>query len=291
MMTKSKRLSKTFKKFHSAGRRIPQHFRSDEAEKEMLRILKDNESAQGLAREVASFYGEYLKLYKDSSYPLSRFSIEWGHDPVKLQSVTIQLQSGTNRTVEALTHELLHLRLPIQGFPSCEQVRVPDELSAYVDGFIETIDKIGNLIGHELIYQQFVEFGFNGSDFMHQPSHTPDYEKLVNDVTLSQMRQNPINFPDWCLEFFRHWVSSRHGCSPDTLRNAERAEQCGLKVHSDLPDALNKIREWTLRGEFKSPDKYQIEMNKLLSIMKLPKITGWAALKLNESGKLIAVNL
>jgi len=291
MSARSKRFSKRFKKFHSPSRRIHRHIKGLDAEKEMLRILKENVAAQNLAKEVASFYGDNFRFYKDTSYSKSRYTIAWDHEPVKLRFVAIHLQIGTNRIAEALTHELLHLRLLIQGFPSCEKVFVSDEQNEYAKDFIDTIDKIGNLVDHELIYHQFLEIGFEDSNFLGPSSPVPNYEKLIEDVISFQKQPTPVNFPWWCLEYYRHWVSARHGLSQDTLCHAESAEHLGSKIHSDLPEALNMMRDWTLKGEFRDTDKYPIEMNRLLSIMKLPQVTGWAALRIKEPGKFIAVNL
>ena len=290
-LARSKRLSKRFKKFHRASRRIPHYFKGYEAKKEILRILKENEAALNLAREVTLFYGNYLKLYEDTSYSTSQFIINLAHKPVKLQFVAIRLQLGTNRIAEALTHELLHLRLFIQGFPIVEIIDVPDEQDKYASNFDDIIQKMGNLIGHELIHQQFVECGFEGSNFLGQPSQVPNYEEKAEKATPSQGYIPAIGFPHWCLEYYRHWISTRHGLGKDSIRCAESVEYWLSKVHSDLPEALSKMRDWTLSGEFKDPAKYSIEVNKLLSIMKVPQIAGWAALKGKESGKPVAVNL
>jgi len=284
-------IGKRSKKCHGAGQKINRHFRGCDAEKEMLKILKGNEAAQNLAREVASFYGNYLEFYEDMSYISGHYEIECGHEPVMLRSVSAYLHPKTPRTAEALSHELLHLRLPIQGFPLCERVNVPDELDEHAQGFIEAIQKIGNLIGHELIFNQFVGIGFDGSNFLREPSPVPNYEGLARKAVPSQGYITAVGFPWWCLEYYRHWISTRHGLPPDTMRYADSAAHWGSKVHSDLVDALSAMRDWIAGGEFKNPVKYPIEINKLLSIMKLPHVTGWAALRGKEPGKPVAVNL
>lgn len=103
----SERSKKRFIKFHTPSRRIHRHFKGLDAEKEMLRILKENVSSQNLAREIASFYRNYLELCEDKSYTTSKFSIELDHCPVKLKIVVIRLKLRTHRTVEALTHTLM----------------------------------------------------------------------------------------------------------------------------------------------------------------------------------------
>ena len=128
--------------------------------------LQGYPAAQLLSREVYDFYGNDLSYIESNEFTSNLYAIRLHHDPVALESAVIQLQPGTGRTVEALTHELLHLHLPMLGFPLGEVIVVPIHLDDYAMDLIGMLNWIVNIVQHEIIFEAFVALGFDKKLFL-----------------------------------------------------------------------------------------------------------------------------
>ncbi len=81
------------------------YYRGNAAAGPIMDHLSDRPKAQALAARVVTFYGDCL-LYRESpTLPSSFYEIGLHHDPIELKHARIELQLGTNRTAEALSHE------------------------------------------------------------------------------------------------------------------------------------------------------------------------------------------
>ena len=131
----------------------------DNAHREISSKLRGYPAAQQLSQEVYDFYGNYLSYIESSDFTSTLYVIHLQHDPIALKSADIQLQLGTGRTVEALTHELLHLHLPMLGFPLGELVKVPLQFDHYAQVFLGMCNWVVNVVQHEINFQRFVSTG------------------------------------------------------------------------------------------------------------------------------------
>src|SRR5580658_7501896 len=84
-----------------------------EAIQHMKDILQPNEQCITLAEEVTAFYGTDFYFGFDSFRRLSGFFAYTSYKG----KMCIVLKTNTGREREALTHELLHAKLLMKGFP------------------------------------------------------------------------------------------------------------------------------------------------------------------------------
>lgn len=239
--------------------------------------MKGSPPAQHLAREVLDFYGPTLEYHEDPNLDSSHYRFNFDHDPPRLRSAVIQLQLGTDRTAEALAHELLHLHQPILGFPQYVAITVPDELDILRDRYQELVGSTLNIIDHETFVERFAELGFDRRKFLNERIQYKDYEVWVERARRDRPAEAD-DFPDWALEYFRHWVSQRHGVEADTMQEAEKALEWGSRLYPGLQGTAGEIRAWVERGAHKDPVTYPRAVNELLRIMRVAQIAGWYVL-------------
>jgi hypothetical protein len=241
-----------------------------------------------LAAEICEFYGDYLQYYENSSVDSSHYQIKLQHEPIALQSVHIELQLGTPRIAEALMHELLHLHTRIRGYPIGEKFSVPYELTKYAGTIIGIYPRIGNLLEHELILEMFLGLGFDKSNFLGCLSPPPDYKKLASTALNSSGYKEEIGFSWWCLEYFRHWVSTRHWVGDEPSIYADYALCWGSKVNPQLKITANKIRALIESGVLTDIKNHHHRVNALLELMKIPVFTEWVTIQTSSDGKPVA---
>ena len=262
----------------------------DSAHRKISSKLRGHPAAQQLSEEVYDFYGNYLSYIESSDFTSTLYVIQLQHDPIALKSADIQLQLGTGRTVEALTHELLHLSLPMLGFPLGELVTVPLHFDHYAQLLLGRCNWVVNLVQHEINFQRFVALGFDKKYFLAKRVTPMDYRKLLKSNSENR-HTGEVDFSRWCIEYIRHLFSARHGGSKDHLRCAQDALNWGSRLHPELKQTAAEIDRWFETGAFKDPDQYPRQVNLLLEFMRIPKYTGWVILKRCEAGKTIAVRL
>jgi hypothetical protein len=152
--------------------------RGEAAAGKIMDRLSDKPKARAMASEVTAFYGDCLRYRESPNLPSSLFEIRLQHYPIGLEYARIGLRLGTDRTAEALSHELLHLRLAMLGYPMGELVRIPRGMVPYADHLMGMQAIVGNLLHHELIFETFLDLGFKEDRFL-SPESPPDYEALI----------------------------------------------------------------------------------------------------------------
>jgi hypothetical protein len=249
------------------------------AKKAILSRLVNRPKAQKLAAKICDFYGDCLQYYENSVLESSHYQIKLQHDPIALQYARIELQLGTLRTAEALCHGLLHLNTRMCGYPFGEKFFIPYELTQYAEAISGIYPKIGNLLEHELILEKFIDLGFDKSNFLGCISPPPDYKKLASLALNSVFYRKEVGFPWWCLEYFRHWVSTRHWIGDEPATYADYALFWGSKVHPAMRATARNIRELIESGALSNSEQYHHHINTLLELMKIPRFTEWAFIK------------
>jgi hypothetical protein len=252
--------------------------------------LRGHPAAQQLSEEVYDFYGNCLSYTESSDFTSTLYVIQLQHGPIALKSADIQLQLGTGRTVEALTHELLHLYLPMLGFPLGELVTVPLHFDHDAQLLLGRCNWVVNLVQHEINFQRFVALGFNKKYFLAKRVTPRDYGKLLKSNSENR-HIGGSDFSRWCIEYFGHLFNARHGGSKDHLQCAQDTLHRGSSLHPELKQTVAEIDRWFEAGVFKDPDQYPRQVNLLLEFMRIPKFTGWVILKRCGAGKTIAVRL
>jgi hypothetical protein len=261
------------------------------AKKVILSRLVNWPKAQPLAAQICDFYGDCLRYYEDSALDASYYQIELQHDPVALQYARIELQLGTSRTAEALCHELLHLNTRVLGYPIGEKFLIPYELTQYAHAITGIYPKIGNLLEHELILGKFMDLGFDKCNFLGCISPPPDYKKLATLALNSVFYQKEVGFPWWCLEYFRHWISTRHWVGDEPAMYADYALFWGSKVHPALGAAAQNIRELIESEALLDKHRHHHYFNKLMELMRIPKFTEWAFIQKDGNGEPLVFRL
>ena len=271
-------------------RQQKQHLVGASAHREILSKLGGYPSAQQLSREVYRFYGDSLSFIESSDFSCTAFALNLQHEPIALKSAEIKLQLGTGRVAEALAHELLHLRLPMLGFPLGESVWIPLQLDHYVANFLGMSQWVLNLVQHEINFQSFIELGFDKKHFLSKPVKPINYRKRF-----SRRPQNgpveEIDFPRWCIAYLGHLFTARHGGNEDSMGYAQEALDWGSRLHAELKRISDAINNWFALGAFKDPCQYPRQVNRLLELMRIPQYTGWVILEFSEAQKPVAVRL
>jgi hypothetical protein len=266
-------------KLQLVSKRENHEYQGRAAKKVILSRLVNWPKAQSLAAQICDFYGDCLRYYEDSTLDASYYQIELQHDPVALQYVRIELQLGTSRTAEALCHELLHLNTRVLGYPIGEKFLIPYELAQYAHAITGIYPKIGNLLEHELILGKFMDLGFDKCNFLGCISPPPDYKKLATLALNSVSYRKQVGFPWWCLEYLRHWVSTRHWIGDEPATYADYALFWGSRVHPAMRATAQNIRELIESGALSNSEQYHHHVNTLLEFMKIPRFTEWAFIK------------
>jgi hypothetical protein len=231
------------------------------------------------AANVCDFYGDFLRYRESSALASSLYEIQLQHDPVALRHAYIQLQLGTDRTAEALSHEILHLSIRMQGYPIGEAVCVPEELDRYAGHVLGIHRVVGNLVEHELISGAFVALGFEKGRFLRPIQPAPDYRDLASRARPSLGYVEEVGFAWWCLEYFRNWISGRHWLGSKAHANAEMALHWGSQVHSDIPQTASQIRGLIESGCLLDREEHSRHFNRLLGLMRLPAFTEWVTIQ------------
>ena len=223
----------------------------DAAHRVIYSWLQGYPAAQLLSREVYDFYGNDLSYIESNEFTSNLYAIRLHHDPVALESAVIQLQLGTDRTVEALTHELLHLHLPMLGFPLGQVIVVPIHLDHYAMDLIGMLNWVVNAVQHEINFRRFVTLGFHKEYFLSEHVTPMDYPKLFESTSQNTHPRKLIFL--WCIDYIRHLFSARHGGIKDHLRYAQDALHWGSRLHLKLKQTAADIDRWVETWSFQRP--------------------------------------
>ena len=214
----------------------------------------------------------------------SQYEIRLLHQPIALEYARVELQLGTDRTAEALSHELLHLSIKMGGYPMGEIVPLPAELNRYAPHILGIHSIVCNLVEHELIREAFLALGFDRANFLMPPVPAPDYRDLASRAFASRGYAEGVGFSWWCLEYLRNWISARHWLGIEALNHTEMALRWGSQVHSDMPRATREIRKLIESGRLLEKNKHPRYLNRLLEVMKLPPFTRWVTVQSGRGG-------
>ena len=231
------------------------------------------------AANVCDFYGDFLRYRESSSLASSLYEIQLQHDPIALRQAYIQLQLGTDRTAEALSHEILHLSIRMQGYPIGEAVFLPEELDKYADHVLGIHRVVGNLVEHELFSGAFVALGFEKERFLRPIPPAPDYRDLASRARPSLGYIEEVWFSWWCLEYFRNWISARHWLGSKAYSYAETALHWGALVHPEMQQTASQIRGLIESGCLLDIEEHSRHFNRLLGLMRLPVFTEWVTIQ------------
>jgi hypothetical protein len=248
--------------------------RGDAAAGRIMDRLSDTPKARAMASEVTAFYGDCLRYQESPNLPSSLFEIRLQHYPIGLEYARIGLRLGTDRTAEALSHELLHLRLGMLGYPMGELVRIPNEMVSYADHLVIMQAIAGNLLHHELIFETFLDLGFKKDRFL-APESPPDYKALIPKLLLFCGDATELEFPWWCVEYLGHWLSTRHGHGKRSGIYADDAMRWASRHHPEIAEATDGMRKIVESGKLRDVKEYPRLVNKLLKLMRIPRYTRW----------------
>jgi hypothetical protein len=285
------RLWRNSKMMHALSNGACSEYRGRAAKEAIIGRLTGWPEARRVATETCDFYGDSLQYHEDAALSSSHYAIELQHEPIALQYARIELQVGTPRTAEALLHELLHLNVPMRGHPLGEKFWIPGELLRYAHPISASYPIIGNLLEHELIIDIFLGLGFDKANFLGCLSPAPDYQHLASKVWPSLGCREEVGFSWWCLEYFRHWVSTRHWVGEEADIYADGALYWGSKVYPGLQDTAKQIRNLIESGAIRDSKQYPFHVNTLLRFMKVPQFTEWASIQTGGYGKPRAIRL
>ncbi len=232
-----------------------------------------------LASRVADFYGDLLEYRETETAGWSQYEIKLELEPAGLLYARIQLQLATPRVAEALVHELLHLNLAVSGYPVGAKIWMPLATARHAPCLLGIYPRITNLVEHELTIERFLNLGFDKSNFLGCLCPAPDYREVASRALHRLGYVEEIGFPWWCLEYFRHWVSSRHGGGDRSAMDAENAFRWASRVHPDFPEAITQILRIFESGAIRERRAYPRHVNSILKQMKLPGFAEWVRLQ------------
>ena len=242
-------------------------------------------AVQALATEVVGFYGDRFCYREDTSAARSNFNLDIIPEPLSLREATLRLALTGDREPQGLAHELLHLQQPARGRPVGYCYSTPDDLDIDGGRFREGLNKVGNLVGHQIMIREFTQFGFDKESFLSPPDLLPDYRAIGYQTTPSHGRNPDMEYSWWCLEYFRHWITHHQIGGFTGLGHAHLAIECGSRVHRGLRLSAAKMREWVLDGGYSDLDAYPRELNRLLHLMRFPTYTRWARFRRGGTGE------
>jgi hypothetical protein len=266
-----------FKKCHG---RTPGTIRTelhgDDAAERILSRLKGHDAAEVLAATTLVFYGPSLRYSESVDVDASSFRLTFDHGEPRLDSAAIVLKTNTSRATEALVHELLHLDLPIRGFPCGDAMEVPATLDVAATSQLSAlVGKLSNVVQHEINLDQFISMGFDRSAFLGPSARFPDYEAAASFGTALPGVASALVHAWWCLEYLRHWISVRHGAAEELGSIASRIGTWGSTVFADFSITTSQLRMWTESGRFKDVACHAQEFNTLLGLFRLPRFASW----------------
>lgn len=219
-------------------------FKGMEAKEKMLEILASNAACCALAERVGQFFGSALLLTLGEYQEESSFALFlWPH----VDQVHIKLGLKSYRTREALTHELLHGNLLVEGFP-------------WFDTSVDrSYGSLFNYVHHALMYPAYVDCGLDPAKFFVPGAHNRAY-----------LNNPKADFAFWCREWCANWQAWR---LLRDLRCKEWAEELLVlleKKYPTLQATTLEIEAWFDAVEYRDPSNFEHAYNQLASLMGMP---------------------
>ncbi len=214
-----------------------------EAIRNMMCILQSNEHCVALAKEVTDFYGTDFHFAFNPNDTLSRFV------PYTYQGkMCILLKPNTGREREALTHELLHAKLLMKGFPYPDK---PHE---------QSVHNLLNYIHHILMFHDYRSMGLDIYKF------TAAFGTLTNEEFDQRIAED--NEGNWCYRWTCNWVDEQI-FGPDRYKQWHESQWPRvLEIFPDLRQITPRIQEWFERRDYAFPERFIESYTQLADIMK-----------------------
>jgi hypothetical protein len=235
--------------------------------------------AVSLIDRLSDFFCDSLFYRESSKFSSSYYKIQFRRNPLEFQCARIDLQLGTNRMVEALCHELLHLEMAVLGYPLPVETFIPNELVPHASQLLDMQTRASNLLGHEIIFHKFLNLGLEAKQFLADSCGRPNDRILEHAGIKPAAWDEGIGYSWGCLTCLRDWLSFRHGAVHCTAEAATSALPRATWIHPRIGDCACAM---TTLIESRHPNDisgYPLFCNTLLELMKLPLFNKWVILE------------
>jgi hypothetical protein len=181
----------------------------------------------------------------------------------KPANISLFLDTNDNNIPAALAHELLHIKMAVDGFP----VRcIPDPEITDATVFRHRI-RINNGLGHLVFHDEFLAMGFRSeefvADFAREGDPSEGKRAALEDLRLGR----PFVRGHWLTWYLTELISHQFGWP----NRANGVLEAGRQLFPDRMDADSKwIRIWLARSDFRSPYRYLSSVNELFSRLEFP---------------------
>jgi hypothetical protein len=238
---------------------------------ERLRSLVErHQEALALFERVRDFYGPALVAsFVVDPNGSSHFTIDTGGGSGVFARAELRLHDPSERQIEAAVHELLHLEIPIHGFPVFQALKADSQEAA--DLTKRTIDAVANCAQHILFFGRFQEMGFSPARFLANYLPIPTFASGVRGRLgkTVDIRTEHAERAWWALEYLRGIMAVPIG-DAGAKRFANAAEKWGDRTMPGFSALASKLRAWLKAGSFLSPEHYAAGMQELSDLIGLP---------------------
>lgn len=253
-------------------------------------IVAQKPKPLSLFDEVHEYFGEKLS-FAEVQGTISTYTHQCDAQHLKFHRAKVDLAVNTDRVVAAITHELLHFRLSMDGFPIIRSINpgtIPREILPDIS---DTLNKALNVVQHDAFIDKFLACDLPLSQFLGPPtSAEPNYKKQWKDQAKFPTPPSLmfIWWNWWMVEYLRHFISIEHG-GINAAREAEKVETWGKKALPGFSKEAARLRDWIARGAHKSKDTYASAVGELMQIMRLPPISSFYGLRRLPDGSVEAI--
>jgi hypothetical protein len=242
-------------------------------------LFRDFSPGLALLARVRAFYGASFRInLHNEPDGVSHFAIETGGPSLKFEGAIIDLNTTTDRVKAAAMHELLHLSLPIRGFPAVNAMTVtPSATQTVYDDDIRQLDEVlrktVNIVQHDIFVEEFVASGLPLQQFLAPRSIQPKYASHVRENRGKELIPNRawLAYSWWLYEYLNNYISIRHG-DKRAGRYAGRTIKFGSQLLPDFGQKAAQIRAWVARGKHLSAETYPEAMREIFLLMDYPLI-------------------
>jgi hypothetical protein len=223
-----------------------------------------------LYQTVAEFFGNcFVIVEQDQKITHSSVSFNVPLDIDNPQPISVILELCMNQLVApSLMHELLHMKMAVNGFPITVQTDLAyGELAAlYTTGAISILN---NALGHAIFLSDFLAMGFPQSHFHFESTTRADplEARRHSETTFAVPGASIVRRGLWDIICFCQHLEAKLGF--------DNKEQRFLEIGRELfPDTIDgdtrEFSDWLSRGEFRNPDRYAPSVRGLLRYIGLP---------------------
>lgn len=231
-------------------------------------ILAGYPKAISVFESVKEFYGDALSMCEHYDWRDPERNC-CGIDAEPEVKAHLALSAIDGRKAAALTHELLHLQLPILGFVIIcgNRFHPRDEAVLTVE-----LMKLRNSVEHALIVDRFLESGFGLSEFTRNGIPELSATKLAFEN--AKRRWAPASIIATFCRINYAQVCLAHLCG---LMSKDRANAFLAMAHEFVEGFSmdgEVIEQWVTRGEFRDTSTDFSAFNDLMSIVGWPHVFG-----------------